>query len=164
MPQLDPTSFPSQLFWLMVSFVALYVLLARFLLPTVQSVIAQRAQTIEGDVEKAESLKSDAARASEQYEESLEQARAKAQAMFLAAQAEISARSAKHQAELDATLEKKLAEADASIKGAKQAVAGKLAPVAGELASLIVELLVHKKPSPQDIGAVISDLAKERGL
>jgi F-type H+-transporting ATPase subunit b len=164
MPQLDPTSFASQLFWLMLSFVALYVLLARLLLPRVQSVLALRARTIEYDIAQAEHMREEAVLAGDQYEKVLAEARAKSQAMLASAQAEMAGRAAKRQAELELLTEKKLAESEASIKSARKAVENKLAPVAGDLASLIVEALVHQKPSPKDIGAVISGLAKQGSL
>jgi F-type H+-transporting ATPase subunit b len=164
MPQLDSTSFPSQLFWLMISFVALYVLLARFLLPRVQSVLALRARTIESDIAQAERMKTEAIRANDQYETLLAEARAKSLMMFQTAQAESAERAAKRQAELEALTHKKLAESEAAIRSAKQAVEDKLAPVAGDLASLIVEVLVHQKPDAKAIGAVIMGLAKERSL
>jgi F-type H+-transporting ATPase subunit b len=164
MPQLDATSFPSQLFWLMISFVALYVLLARFLLPRVQSTLALRARTIESDITQAERMKTEAILISEQYEKTLAEARAASQVMLTAAQNEIAGRHAARMTELESVMEKKLAESEVAIKGAKKAVADKLAPVAGDLASLIVEMLVHQKPSTKDIGAAISGSAKERSL
>jgi len=164
MPQLDASSFPSQLFWLTVSFVMLYVLLARALLPRVQSVLVMRKRTMESDVEQSEQLKSEAARAEEQYERALLEARTKSQAMLMAAQAEIAACAAKRRTELDVSIEKKLAESDAVIRSAKQAVSDKLTPVASELASLIVEVLVHQKPDSKDIGDAISSISKERSL
>lgn len=162
MPQLDPTSFPSQLFWLTVSFVMLYVLMARVFLPKVQSVLAHRAHTIEGDIQQAERMKSEAERAEEQYEKALAEARAKSQAMFAAAQAEIAEHAAKRQAELADAIEIKLAESDATIRAAKQAVQDKLKPVASDLASLIVEVVVHQKPNQKDVGDAIDVLAKRR--
>jgi len=164
MPQLDASSFSSQLFWLTITFLALYLLLARFLLPQVQSVMEARAQSIDGDIEQAEQMKSEAARASEQYEKTLSEARAKSLGMIAAAQAEIGAKASQRQAELDASIEKKLSESEASIRSAKQSVADKLTPVAGDLASLIVEVLVHEKPSAEALGTVMTELAKERGL
>jgi len=164
MPQLDATSFPSQLFWLTVSFVVLYILLARFLLPRVHSVLAFRTHTIESDIKQAERMKIEAEQVCAHYEKVLAEARQKSQAMLVSAQAELAAQAAKGQAELDKTIEKKLAEADIAIRAAKQNVTDKLSPVAVELASLIVEVLVHHKPSAKDIGAVISELAKERAV
>ena len=164
MPQLDPSSFSSQLFWLTISFVVLYVLLARLLLPQVQSVLVQRKRTMESDVEQADRLKSEAARVSEQYDAALADARAKSQKMLSEAQAEIAARAAKRRSELDTSIEKKLSESETSIRGAKQAVSDKLAPVAGDLASLIVEVLVHQKPDAKALGNAISEVSRERSL
>jgi F-type H+-transporting ATPase subunit b len=164
MPQLDPTSFASQLFWLTMSFVALYVLLAHFLLPRVQSVLMLRTQTVQSDIEQAERMKTEAERANDAYEQTLTEARARSQTMLVSAHAEMAERAAKRQAELDASMDKKLGESEAAIRKAKSAVAEKLSPVAGDLASLIVEMLVHQKPDSKDIGTVISDLAKERSL
>jgi F0F1-type ATP synthase membrane subunit b/b' len=63
---------------------------------------------------------------------------------------------------LDKTLEQKLAESEREIRSAKRDVMDKLSPVSGELASLIVEVLVHHKPGAKEIGAVLNELAKER--
>ena len=41
MPQLDPSSFTSQLFWLAVSITFLYVMLSGFLLPAFERLFAQ---------------------------------------------------------------------------------------------------------------------------
>ena len=41
-PPFDPTYFPSQLFWLAISFVVLYVALDRFILPKIKTTIEDR--------------------------------------------------------------------------------------------------------------------------
>ena len=46
MPQLDFSTFPNQIFWLVVALVVLYLLLSRMALPRIGSVIAERAGTI----------------------------------------------------------------------------------------------------------------------
>jgi F-type H+-transporting ATPase subunit b len=162
MPQLDASTFPSQLFWLTVSFVVLYAVLARFLLPRVHGVLSVRAWTIESDIEQAGRMKAEAVQARETYEKTLVSARAQSQTMLNAAQAAVDAHAAQQQAALDATLEQKLVESTKEIRVAKQNVMNKLAPVSEELASLIVEVLVHHKPGAKELGAVISELAKER--
>jgi F-type H+-transporting ATPase subunit b len=162
MPQLDPTSFPSQLFWLTVSFVVLYILLARFLLPRVHSVLALRSWTMESDIEQAGRMKSEAENARAQYEKGLADARIASQSILTDAQHALGEKAAKQQAELDVAIEKKMVESESAIIRAKQEVMGKLAPVSAELASLIVEVLVHYKPNPKDITDVVNELAKER--
>jgi F-type H+-transporting ATPase subunit b len=164
MPQLDPISFSSQLFWLTLCFAVLYVLLARFLLPRVHNVLALRADTLTGDIAAAERMKQDADQARSTYEAALSSARGRSQMMLKEAQSSIAERFAKQQAELDTELLKKIANAEASIVKAKQDATSHLSPVATELASLIVEVLVHHKPNAKDVGAAISIQEKERRM
>ena len=48
MPQLDPATFPTQLFWLAVVFVVLLILMARVGLPRVREVVETRAAILPG--------------------------------------------------------------------------------------------------------------------
>lgn len=162
MPQLDPSSFTSQLFWLTVSFVTLYVLLARFLLPRVGGVLALRAHTLESDIAAAARMKAEAEAAQALYEKALSDARAKSQSLLAEAQASVSTHTSEQQAALQKTIEARLAESDGAIARAKQAALSNISPVSEELASLIVQALVHHKPSPQDVGAAMSGVAKDR--
>src|SRR5688572_14772604 len=52
-PPFDATTFASQLFWFAVTFVALYVVLSRFVLPRIGGVLEKRAGTIQGDLDQA---------------------------------------------------------------------------------------------------------------
>jgi F-type H+-transporting ATPase subunit b len=162
MPQLDPTSYPSQLFWLTVSFVLLYIMLARFLLPCVQAVLASRARNIESDITAADRMKAEAEKARDIYEKALADARARAQALLTEAEAAVAEQITVQKAVLQKTVEKKLAEADAKIAAARQDALGKISPVCGDLAALIVEALIHQKPSAKEIGAAMDTVAKDR--
>ena len=80
MPQLDFATFPSQLFWLGVSFAVLYVLMSRFALPRVGAALEARHKTIEADKQAALDLKERAEAALAAYEEAMVRARAQAHA------------------------------------------------------------------------------------
>ena len=62
-PPFDKQTFPSQLLWLTVTFVALYLLMSRIALPRIDSILQRRRQRIAGDLAEAQRLKgeSDAA-------------------------------------------------------------------------------------------------------
>ncbi len=160
MPQLDPASFSSQLFWLTIFFVALYVVLARFFLPRVHHVLEVRAETIEGDVAQAESFKTEAKRVQEIYEKGLADVRAKSKSIISEAQGKMAAAAASKQAELDAVIEKKLSESEAGISTAKKTVMDKLSPVVSDLAAEIVQKLVKHKPDSGDLDKIIKKLGK----
>src|SRR5688572_24660848 len=80
-PPFNSETFASQLFWLVIAFVALYVLLSRWALPRVASIFAARQGRVEGDLEAAGRLTAESQAAIEAYEKALADARAKAQAI-----------------------------------------------------------------------------------
>ncbi len=71
MPQFDPAIFSPLLVWLVVTFVALYVLMSKFALPKVAAIIDQRAERIEGNLAKAEQLSAEAAGVLAAYEKAI---------------------------------------------------------------------------------------------
>ena len=115
MPQLDFSTFPNQIFWLVVTLVVIYLVLSRIALPRIGAVLAERSGTITNDIAAAEELKQKAVEAEAAYEKALADARAQANAIVAEAKADI-------QAELDVELKKadkkiaaKSAESEAAI-------------------------------------------------
>ncbi|NDU99669.1 F0F1 ATP synthase subunit B' [Pseudoroseicyclus sp. CLL3-39] len=104
MPQLDFSTYPNQIFWLIITLLVIYFVLSRIALPRIGSVLAERAGTITKDLASAEELKAKAKEAEASYEKALADARAEAGRIAEETRAEI-------QAELDA----QLAKADAEI-------------------------------------------------
>ena len=57
MPQLDFSTWPNQIFWLLVTLVVIYLVLSRVALPRIGGVLAERKGTITNDLAAAEELK-----------------------------------------------------------------------------------------------------------
>ncbi len=136
LPQLDFSTFPNQIFWLLVTLVVIYLILSRVVLPRVGSVLSERQGTITNDLAAAEELKQKAVEAEKAYNKALADARAEAQKIAAEAKAEI-------QAELDIAIGK----ADAEI-AAKSA----------EAETAIAEI---RKGSVENVKKVAADTAKE---
>ncbi len=58
MPQLDPTYWASQAFWLILVFTILYISIAKFYLPKIKSNLDNRENKIKEDLEAASKFKS----------------------------------------------------------------------------------------------------------
>jgi hypothetical protein len=93
MPQLDFSTFPNQIFWLIVTLVAIYFILDKIALPRIASVLAERQGTLTNDLAAAEDLKRQAVEAEEAYNKALADARAEAQRIAEETRAEIQANS-----------------------------------------------------------------------
>ncbi len=78
MPQLDFTTWPNQIFWLLVTLVAIYFMLTRVALPRISAVLAERRGTITNDLAAAEELKQKGADAEKAYNDALATARVEA--------------------------------------------------------------------------------------
>ncbi len=85
MPQLDVTTFFSQLFWLGICFLSLYVILTTMALPKVARLLTLRAETVEKKLEKASLYREQAEGLLNEYEEGLAHARMEAQERYASA-------------------------------------------------------------------------------
>ncbi len=89
MPQLDFTTFPNQIFWLIVTLVVIYLILSRVALPRIGAVLAERKGAVTNDIAAAEELKLKAVEAEAAYEKALADARTEAQRIIGETKAEI---------------------------------------------------------------------------
>ncbi|BCX19753.1 MAG: ATP synthase subunit b [Geminicoccaceae bacterium] len=133
LPQLDTRTYPSQIFWLIVSFALLYWLLKTKAIPRIADILETRQDRIGADLDRAARLRADAEAALKKHDAILAEAQAKAQKRLREAQERVAAELARHQAELDADIAKRLRDAEARIGAAKSAALAEVATVAAEV-------------------------------
>lgn len=160
MPQLDVTMWPPQLFWLAVSFLALYFAVSKVIIPRTGSAIEARKDTIEGDLAAAVSAKSESEAALKAYEASLADARGKASAHALETRNRIGAEMDAARHKLDAELAAKASAADKAIQAAKAKALGSVEEIASELAVNIVAELSGAKATKAAAAAAVTKAAK----
>ena len=57
MPQLDFSTFPNQIFWLVVFTVVLFAIVKLFIIPRMEDIFANRRKIIDGNIAKAEEIR-----------------------------------------------------------------------------------------------------------
>ena len=82
MPQFNAKSFNSQLFWLIITFTALYITITYFILPRIRENIRLRKNKIANDIERAENIKAEIENMISQSNIKLEEAKNQAQKMI----------------------------------------------------------------------------------
>src|SRR5215813_6550413 len=80
-PPFKTETFPSQIFWLVITFAFLFVVLWRVAGPRINGVITSRRGAINADIAAAERARGDAESASAAYQTALAGARARAQSL-----------------------------------------------------------------------------------
>jgi len=159
-PPFDATTFASQLLWLALTFVALYLLMSRLALPRVAGILENRQQRIAGDFADAQRLKEQSDAAIAAYEKALADARSRAQALANETMQQQAAAAEANRKELDAKLNAHIAAAEKSIAGTRAAAMTNVQSIATEAAAAIVERLIGVTPASQDVAAAVGDALK----
>ncbi len=141
MPQLDFSTFPNQIFWLLVTLVVIYFVLSRVALPRIGAVLAERKGTITNDLAAAEELKMKAVDAEKAYQDALTRARTEAAKIVAEAKADIQKDLDKATAKADAEISAKTAESEVAIGEIRAGAADAVAEVARDTARELVAAL-----------------------
>ncbi len=120
MPQLDPSLFATQLFWLFVTFMVLFLIAWKVALPRIADVLNARQNRIDSDLERAQTLKSEAEDVLSAYEKSLAEATAEAQDIHRQNLQELAAERTRRQEELARRLSGQTRDAEGRISAERQ--------------------------------------------
>lgn len=161
MPQFDPTSFPSQLFWLVVTFVVLYVLISRFAIPRIGDVMEQRQKMMDDDLDRAAQLKAEAEAAVQTYEKALAEARAKAHEVMKAATDEMSRKAEERNREVAGRLAQQIADGEARIAAARDQALASVRDVAVDAAKAITGKLADVSLADDTVDAAVGGALQE---
>ena len=128
--------------WGTISFVILFVMFWKYVLPTFNRVTAERAEKIEGGIEQAKVMQAEAARSRDAYSEQLEAAAKEAAAIRTAAHSEGGEIVNTAKAEAVAAAAAVSARADAQIRAERDAAVGSLQREVGDLALQLASKIV----------------------
>ncbi|MGF1627022.1 MAG: F0F1 ATP synthase subunit B' [Alphaproteobacteria bacterium] len=156
MPQFDPSSFPSQIFWLVVLFALLYRILTTLILPRMTATLELRQRTVSDNLERAETAKAEAEAVLEAYERALAGARTQAHETLKAAQEAIGEESARREQAQAAEVAEKIQAAEQRIAAAAQAAKAQVGEAVAEVTADLVARISGKKPTDAQVAAAVS--------
>ncbi len=159
-PPFQSQTFASQLVWLALAFVVLYLLMAKIALPRVAGILADRKARVAADLAEAERARTESEAAMAAYEKSLADARARAQAIASETRDKLMGEAETHRKALEAKLNAQLADAEKSIAATKSAAMSNVRSVAVDTAAAIVERLIGQPPSAQAVGSAVDRVLK----
>ncbi|HVC51840.1 MAG TPA: F0F1 ATP synthase subunit B' [Stellaceae bacterium] len=162
MPQLDPTTFAPQLFWLVVIFGVLYLLMRQLAVPQVGRVIENRQQRLDADLGRAAQLKDQAESVLAEYQRSLAAAREAAQATLRQTSDRLAAEAAERQRGLAAALAEKIEAAERRIAAMKDEALAEMRDIAIEVGGAVVEKLTGAPPDPARLAAAVDSASAGR--
>ena len=159
-PPFNATTFASQLVWLAITFVFLYVMMSKVALPRISAIIERRQKRIDDDIADAGKLKLQSDEAIAAYEKALADARARAQTIANETRDRQAAEAGKTRKRIEDELNLKLADAEKSIAATKKAAMANVRGIAADATKAIVERLIGLVPADAAVDAAVSDALK----
>ena len=151
LPQMDISTFPSQIFWLIVTFSILYIFMWKFVIPTLRITIEERRDKISNDINEAENLKSEAEEILNKYESKISSSNQDAQKIITEARNQsdqyVDIAKKENEAKITAMVE----ESNIRIKEQEKKSRGEIEKATLETIKSISAKFIDKMPSDNDI-------------
>lgn len=158
MPQLDPAVWPTQLLWLAITFIALYLVIWRIALPRIADVLEARQRKLDDDLKKASALKDEAQTILAEYEKMRAEAQASAHKVLHQTQEAMKAEAQRQNSEVAAKLAQQTEAAEARIGQAKTAALSSLEGTVTEVVAAATEKLIGVKAGDQEITRAVGEV------
>ncbi len=155
LPQLNVNDFAPQLFWLAVTFGVLWWLMANVALPKVGSVIEERAQRIQRDLDEAQRLKAETEKALADYEASLASARGRASGIAKEIRDKLGAEVEAERVKIDRQVSSRVVDAEKRITDMKARALTEVGQIATDTAEAIIVELQGKPAGKDEIAGAI---------
>jgi len=159
-PPFQKDTFASQLVWLAITFVALYLLVSRIAVPRIGGIFDERSKRIADDLGAAQKAKEASEAAVAAYEKALAEARNRAQTIAGETRDKLAAEADTRRKALEGELNTKLAGAEAQIAKTKADAMANVRTIAVDAAGAIVERLIGAAPAPAAVAAAVDDALK----
>lgn len=163
MPQFDPTFFAPQLFWLLLTFVTLYILMTSVALPKIGAVLDERQRKIDDNLDKAAQLKAEAEAAVAAYEKALAESRAHAHSVIKEASDRLAAQAEERNRALSAKLAEQIKAGEARIGEAKDKALANVRDVAIDVAGSVFDRLIGASADAARLDSAVAAALKEHG-
>ncbi|NQY82297.1 MAG: hypothetical protein HRT36_04575 [Alphaproteobacteria bacterium] len=158
LPQLNPVSFSSQIFWLLVSFVILYVIISRVVLPRISQILQRRMRNIDADYSTARKYRREVEMLITEMEELLNRSRQESQKLLRNKYQALQADMTKRQNRIQQEIAVEVGEYEQKIADAKNDALGKMDDMASELIKKCVVMAGGSKPTKTEMKAALEGL------
>ncbi len=154
LPQLDLSTYSTQIFWMLLCFSLLWILMSVFVTPKIADVVEQRKRKINEYIQKADKLNNQAKEALDRYNETMAQAEKKAEQEIEKERSELKTYLKDTENNMSAQLNKKIADNEFNLAKEKKNTLMQIETIAEDLAFEIVQKLGFSTISRQNISEI----------
>ena len=161
MPQLDPTYWASQAFWLILIFTILYISISKFYLPKIKNNLDNRENKIKEDLDAANRFKDLSELKLKEYEKILENSKKEVIKIHFDSKNKLDKDIQTKKDLMDKEIEAEIIKAQKDIVELKKNSITDIQNISKDLASNIIESISGDKLNESSIKAAVEDIAKK---
>ena len=161
MPQLDPTYWASQAFWLILVFTILYISISKFYLPKIKDNLDNRENKIKEDLENANKFKEESEAKLKEYDLILENAKKEVLKIHFESKSTLDKDIQSKKATMEKEIEDEILKAQKEIDNLKKSSISDIRSISENIASSIIENISGDKLNESSIKAVVEDVSKK---
>ena len=161
MPQLDPTYWASQAFWLILVFSILYISISKFYLPKIKDNLDNRENKIKEDLENASKFKEQSESKLKEYETILENAKKEMAKIHFESKNILDKDIQLKKDKIEKEIEKELVKAQKEISDLKKNSISSIQAIAENITSNIIENISGDKLNESSVRAAVEEVSKK---
>ena len=161
MPQLDPTYWASQAFWLILVFSILYVSISKFYLPKIKENLDNRENKIKEDLENANKFKELSEAKIKEYQIILDNAKKEVSKIHFESKNTLDKDIKSKKETMEKEIEKEIFRAQKEITELKKNSISSIQKISESIASNIIENISGDKLNESSVKAAVEDITKK---
>jgi F-type H+-transporting ATPase subunit b len=161
MPQLDPTYWASQAFWLILVFTTLYISISKFYLPKIKDNLDNRENKIKEDLENANKFKEESEAKLKEYDLILEKAKKEVLKIHFESKSTLDKDIQSKKESMEKEIEKEILKAQKEISELKKNSISSIQIISRSIVSNIIENISGDKLNESSIKATVEDVSKK---
>ena len=161
MPQLDPTYWASQAFWLILVFTILYIAISKIYLPKIKGNLDNRENKIKEDLDNANKFKDQSESKLKEYELIMENAKKEVSKIHLESKNILNKDIQSKKETIEKEIEKEILKAQKEILELKKNSITSIQNISENIAANIIENISGDKLNDSSIKATIEDVSKK---
>ena len=161
MPQLDPTYWASQAFWLILIFAILYIAISKFYLPKIKDNLDNRENKIKEDLDNANKFKDQSEAKFKEFELIMENAKKEVSKIHLDSKNILNKDIQSKKETIEKEIDKEILKAQKEILEIKKNSISSVQNISENIAANIIENISGDKLNESSIKATIEDVSKK---
>ena len=151
LPQMDIGSYPSQIFWLIITFGVLYIFMWKIAIPQLRTTVEERKDKVSMDLHDAEQLKTEAKSILEEYETKIANSNLEASSIYTNIKSHIEKKIDLSKKETEEKIKKLIEESQLALEKKEIEAIDEIKAKTIETTQSIVEKFINEKVSEDEV-------------